>query len=387
MKIFLSLLGREFKLFWSNKVLVLLFIGAPILYGVLIGSVYQKGVVDNLPILVVDQDRSELSRTAITMIEDNNSVYVAETLYDTNGMHELASTHNATCVVVIPKNFEKDILLKRYPEITSYINTSNLLTANIASTALQLSLGTLRAGMEIEALQKQGVAESIAMTQFEPFKMSFIRMNNRSTNYLYFLWPGVLATVFQQVLLLGLALSFAQEYENGTFGELIDKTSNTLKLILVKTLPYLIMSIGIWLLYIGFAKWFRVPIHNNFMALTLIAGLFVVSVTMIGILVSIVLPSQLKATEVLMVVATPSFMISGFTWPLDQMPIWVQSISNCIPLTHFLKAFRILMVEAGNVKQTIPSINAMLLITVICGLAAYVALYIKIRKHKKAQQV
>lgn len=387
MKIFLSLLGREFKLFWSNKVLVLLFIGAPILYGVLIGSVYQKGVVDNLPILVVDQDRSELSRKAITMIEDNNSVYVAETLYDTNGMHELASTHNATCVVVIPKNFEKDILLKRYPEITSYINTSNLLTANIASTALQLSLGTLRAGMEIEALQKQGVAESIAMTQFEPFKMSFIRMNNRSTNYLYFLWPGVLATVFQQVLLLGLALSFAQEYENGTFSELIDKTSNTLKLILVKTLPYLIMSIGIWLLYIGFAKWFRVPIHNNFMALTLIAGLFVVSVTMIGILVSIVLPSQLKATEVLMVVATPSFMISGFTWPLDQMPIWVQSISNCIPLTHFLKAFRILMVEASNVKQTIPSINAMLLITVICGLAAYVALYIKIRKHKKAQQV
>lgn len=88
-----------------------------------------------------------------------------------------------------------------------------------------------------------------------------------------------------------------------------------------------------------------------------------------------------------MVVATPSFMISGFTWPLDQMPIWVQSISNCIPLTHFLKAFRILMVEAGNVKQTIPSINAMLLITVICGLAAYIALYIKIRKHKKAQQV
>src|SRR5699024_8206983 len=384
MKIFLSLLGREFKLFWNNKVLVLLFIGAPILYGVLIGSVYQKGVVDNLPILVVDQDRSELSRKAITMIEDNNSVYVAETLYDTNGMHELASTHNATCVVVIPKNFEKDILLKRYPEIKSYINTSNLLTANIASTARQLSLGTLRAGMEIEALQKQGVAESIAMTQFEPFKMSFIRMNNRSTNYLYFLWPGVLATVFQQVLLLGLALSFAQEYENGTFSELINRTSNTLKLMLVKSLPYLIMSIGIWILYILFANWFRVPIHSNFLALTLIAGIFVVAVTTIGILVSIILPSQLKATEVLMVVATPSFMISGFTWPLDQMPVLVQSIANGIPLTHFLKAFRILMVEAGSIKQTLPSIYAMLLIAIICGTAAYIALYFKIKKYKKA---
>src|SRR5690625_1617560 len=215
MKVFLSLLGREFKLFWSNKVLVLLFLGAPVLYGVLIGSVYKKGVVDNLPILVVDQDQSELSRKAMTMIEDNSSVYIAQTLYDTHNMHDIANKTGAICVVTIPKDFEKDILLKRYPEVISYINTSNLLTANIASSALQLSLGTLRAGIEIEAIQKQGVAENIAMTQFEPFKMSFIRMNNRSTNYLYFLWPGVLATVFQQVLLLGLALSFSQEYENG----------------------------------------------------------------------------------------------------------------------------------------------------------------------------
>ena len=93
------------------------------------------------------------------MIEDNNSVYIAETLYDTHKMHERAMDLKAVCVVVIPKGFEKDILLKRYPEVISYINTSNLLTANIASSALQLSLGTLRAGIEIEALQKQGIAE------------------------------------------------------------------------------------------------------------------------------------------------------------------------------------------------------------------------------------
>src|SRR5699024_131644 len=167
MKVFLSLLGREFKLFWSNKVLVLLFLGAPVLYGVLIGSVYKKGVVDNLPVLVVDQDQSELSRKAMTMIEDNNSVYIAETLYDTNRMHEKATEIGATCVVIIPKDFEKDILLKRYPEVISYINTSNLLTANIASSALQLSLGTPRAGIEIEALQKQGKTKRITYQQFE----------------------------------------------------------------------------------------------------------------------------------------------------------------------------------------------------------------------------
>lgn len=383
MKQFLSLLGREFKLFWSNKVLVLLFLGAPMMYGILIGSLYEKGIVDDLPIMVVDLDQSELSRKAITMLEDNNSLHISKILYDTNDLQNRATENNAVSVVVIPKDFEKDILLKRYPEVIGYINTANLLPANIASTAIQVSLGTLRAGIEIEALQKQGVPASIAMTQFEPFKMSFIRMNNRSTNYLYFLWPGVLATVFQQVLLLGLALSFSQEYENGTFGNLIDKTSNVFKLITVKALPYMIMSIGIWLLYVGFANWFRVPIGKNFMALSLIAGVFVFSVVSIGILVSIVLPSQLKATEVLMVVATPSFMISGFTWPLDQMPAWLQMISNSIPLTHFLKAFRILMVESGSIQQTYPAIKGMLWIGVVTGVMAIIALYIKIRKHKK----
>jgi ABC-2 type transport system permease protein len=64
--------------------------------------------------------------------------------------------------------------------------------------------------------------------------------------------------------------------------------------------------------------------------LTFVAGVFVISVSFIGVLVSILVPNQLKATEILMVIATPSFILSGFTWPLSQMPVWVQAISNVI---------------------------------------------------------
>jgi ABC-2 type transport system permease protein len=60
---------------------------------------------------------------------------------------------------------------------------------------------------------------------------------------------------------------------------------------------------------------------------TFVAGVFVISVSFIGVLVSILVPNQLKATEILMVIATPSFILSGFTWPLSQMPVWVQAIS------------------------------------------------------------
>src|SRR5690554_7779449 len=130
------------------------------------------------------------------------------------------------------------------------------------------------------------------MSQYEPFKTTFIKQNNRSTNYMYFLWPGILATVLQQVLLLGLALSFASEFENGTFAELSRRTKSVWEMIAVKVIPYLIMSFGIWILYYLFTLWFRIPFYENIGTLTLIAGVFVLAVSFIGILVSIMIPNQ-----------------------------------------------------------------------------------------------
>lgn len=380
MKVFFELLMREFKLFWGNKVLRLLFFGAPLLYGILIGYVYSKGKVTDLPIIVVDEDRSEMSAKAIEMMQDNEVLSIASLQFNTANLDRFMVEKSAACVVMIPKGFEKDILTKQYPEITTIVNTSNVLTANYASGALQLVLGTLKAGVQIETLRKQGVPENLVMSQYEPFRTTFVKKNNRATNYMYFLWPGVLATVLQQVLLLGLALSFASEFESGSFNELVLKTRSTFSLIMVKLIPYLIMSFVVWLMYWGFTFWFRIPFFENLGELTLVAGIFILAVSFIGILVSILIPSQLKATEVLMVVATPSFMISGFTWPLSQMPEFVQAIAQIIPLTHFLPAFRILIIEKGSFDLTYPYIMNLTIISIIGFVLSFIALHIKKRK-------
>lgn len=383
MKNFSPLLRREFGLFWNNKVLRLLFIGAPLMYGILLGYVYQKGKVTDLPIIVVDHDRSTMSAKAIEMMQDNEVLSIAAIRFDETDLSRLSIEKEAACVVIFPKGFEKDVLTKKYPEVTTIVNTANVLTANYASGALQVVLGTLKVGTQLETLRKQGVPENLLMSQYEPFKTTFVKKNNRATNYMYFLWPGVLATVLQQVLLLGLALSFASEFESGTFSQLVKRTSSTMLLIAVKVIPYLLMSFGVWLMYWWFTWWFKIPLYENLLPLTLIAGVFVLSVCFIGILVSILIPNQLKATEILMVVATPSFILSGFTWPLSQMPEWVQWIASIIPLTHFLPAFRILMIEHGAVELTYPYVWNMLIIAVVGFLLSYVALYWKMRKIDK----
>ncbi len=382
MKTFLKLLKREFQLFWSNSVLRILFIGAPLMYGILLGFVYGKGKVTHLPIIVVDEDNSALSQRAIEMMGDNEVLHIVSVRPDQNNLTELSIKNDAACIVIFPKDFEKNVLTKRYPEVTTIVNTANVLTANYASSALQVVLGTLKVGTQIEGLRKQGVPENLLMAQYEPFKTTFIKKNNRATNYMYFLWPGILATVLQQVLLLGLALSFAAEFENKTFANLVSQTRNVYSLIMVKVIPYLIMSFGIWLVYWLFTIWFKVPFTVNLAPLTLIAGVFVIAVSFMGILVSIVLPNQLKATEVLMVIATPSFILSGFTWPLSQMPKAIQYIADIIPLTHFLPAFRILIIEEGPVHLTYPYIVNMLIIGMVSFVLSFIALKIKVRKMK-----
>jgi ABC-2 type transport system permease protein len=387
MKNFLSLLKREFRLFFQNKVLLVLFLGAPILYGVLVGGVYKKGKVTNLPIIVVDEDKSPLSRQLIDMFNENDVIYVAKVLNDPFRAKDEALKTESTVVVQIPRNFSADVNYNRSTELTLFVNASNTLTSNSAMMAVNVAASTLKAGIQIKAQQKKGVPEYIASKQFEPFKITMIKQNIRSGNYLYFMLPGVLLTVLQQVMMLGLALSFASEFEKGTFPELVQKSNNVFVLILVKILPYILMSGLIYILYYGYSIWYRMPLNLDGGAFFATTILFLLAVSFIGILVSIAIPSQLKATEILMVIATPSFILSGFTWPLSQMPEWVVAIAKMIPLTHYLQIFRTLMIEKGSIEYLQGPVIGLAIIAAVTLIASIILLQIKINKVKKNKQV
>jgi ABC-2 type transport system permease protein len=387
MKNFLSLLKREFRLFFQNKVLLVLFLGAPILYGVLVGGVYKKGKVTNLPIIVVDEDKSPLSRQLIDMFNENDVIYVAKVLNDPFRAKDEALKTESSVVVQIPRNFSSDVNYNRSTELTLFVNASNTLTSNSAMMAVNVAASTLKAGIQIKAQQKKGVPEYVASKQFEPFKITMIKQNIRSGNYLYFMLPGVLLTVLQQVMMLGLALSFASEFEKGTFPELVQKSNNVFVLILVKILPYILMSGLIYILYYGYSIWYRMPLNLDGGAFFATTILFSLAVSFIGILVSIAIPSQLKATEILMVIATPSFILSGFTWPLSQMPEWVVAIAKMIPLTHYLQIFRTLMIEKGSIEYLQGPVIGLAIIAAVTLIASIILLQIKINKVKKNKQV
>ncbi len=384
MKLFINLIGREFKLFYANKVLLVLFLGAPILYGILIGHVYQQGKVTQIPIVVVDEDNGPLSATFIDMLVDNESIKIACVLSSMFYSKDIAIQNDATTIVHIPKGFSARVQQSQLPEMTIFVDGSNTLTSNTALMAVNLCAMTMKAGIQIQTQMKRGVPAAVAAQQYEPFRTTIVKQHIRSGNYLYFMLPGVLIIVLQQVLLLAMALSFSAEYENGTFENLIKKTTNPIVLIFAKVVPYVLMSAGILVLYWGFGLYYRMPLEADFCIFFLSTVVFIFAVCFVGILVSAVLPSQLKSTEVLMVIATPAFIISGFTWPSSLMPNWVQAIASVIPSTHYLRVFRMLFIQHAESRHTLQPLLYMAIIALLCFVISLVAIAAKVKKTKKS---
>src|SRR5690554_297337 len=167
---FLKLVRVEFKRIFSNSVLLAIFFGAPILYGFLFGYVYQQAKVVDLPIVIIDQDRSPTTDKIIDAFGDNEGLLVSDVRYSAGNIIAETPTKQYAAVITLPSNFEADVFQKRHPEIRVDLNMANILNANTASVNIQSVLMTLNAGMEIEALKKQGMHPAQAFSSYESFK-------------------------------------------------------------------------------------------------------------------------------------------------------------------------------------------------------------------------
>ena len=378
-KNFLFLLKREFKMFLTDTTLLSVFIAGPLVYALLFGFVYKEGKVTDLPVLVVDRDNTPMSNQLVEMLRDNEGLRVIELSPIHTDYQKEVIRHDAASLVIIPDRFEADILQSRYPEIVTYVNTANLLTANFASKSIQVTLGTLSAGISMKSLQRKGMSASMAATHYEPFKANFIRLYNETGNYLLFMWPALLAVVLQQVILLAMAVSFSREFEKKTFAsQFLTRTRSGFSSIIIKVLPIWIFSIMHLAIFYSLHYAFHAPIPQHVLNFIVISALFIASASFLGVFISVLIPDALKATQILMLISSPAFIIGGFTWPLESMPAVVQGLANVIPLTPFLQAFKILLIQGGDLSDTTPFLNHLLILTLVYGILGYIAIKAKI---------
>ncbi|MGA8854135.1 MAG: ABC transporter permease [Christiangramia sp.] len=380
---FKSLLKTEVQRIFSNKVLLAIFFGAPILYGFLFGYVYEQAKVVDLPVLIIDEDHSPLSDKLIDAFEDNEGLMVSDVRYTSGDISQEMPFEEYASVITIPQDFEAEILQKRHPEVRVDLNMANILNANMASKNIQSVLMTLNAGIEIEGLKKQGYSAVQAKASYESFKINFNKLYNSTGNYLSFMLPGLLAAIMQQVIFLALALVFARDFEDGYFHFLAKTRKWSVSHIGLKALPFLVLIPVMWILVSGFFQLFRIDADIYNIPMLVLTVLISLASMGIGMLFSIIFPSQLKATELLMVISTPAFVLSGFTWPSLAIPGFIQGFAQVIPLTHFLNGFRKVAIYGGGLNSISHEISLLLIIISVSFVAMAAILQIKIRKSRK----
>lgn len=386
MKKFKKLVKIEFKRIFANDVLLAIFFGAPILYGFLFGYVYQQAKVVDLPIVIIDQDRSPTTDKIIDAFGDNEGLLVSDVRFSTGDILAEMPIKQYAAVITLPTNFEADVFQKRHPEIRVDLNMANILNANTASVNIQSVLMTLNAGMEIEGLKKQGMHPAQAYSSYESFKINFNKLYNSTGNYVTFMLPGLLGGIMQQIIFLAMALVFSRDFEDGYFGKLIKESKSSLYHIALKATPFLLMLPLIWLAVGLFFPYFNIVANVfNFPMLVLVTLLTLASMA-IGMLFSIAIPSQLKATEFLMVLSTPAFILSGFTWPTMAIPPAITAIAQFIPLTQFLSGFRKIAFYGGNLASIKGEIGMLMLITTVAFVAMVILLQLKIYFYGKKQE-
>jgi ABC-2 type transport system permease protein len=386
MKDFLKLLRIEFNRIFSNSVLLAIFIGAPIFYGVLFGYVYKQAKVINLPIVIIDEDHSPMSDKIIEAFEDNEALLVCDIRYTVGNILNEMPIKQFDAVITLPTNFEADILQKRHPEIRVDLNMANILNANTASKNIQAVLMTLNAGIEIEGLKKSGLHPTQAATSYESFKINFNKLYNSSGNYINFMLPGLLIAIMQQIIFLAMALVFARDFEDGHFGVLVKKSKSSLYHIALKSTPFIIMIPIMWFFISLLFDYFRIDADIYNLPMLLLTTTLTMASMCIGMLFSIAIPSQLKATELLMVISTPAFILSGFTWPTLAFPDAIANVATYIPSTQFLSGFRKIAFYGGDVSSIKSEINTLLLICCVSFVVLVLLLQFKIYLFSKKRK-
>jgi len=367
-----NLVFREFRMFASSRVLMGVVLLMPLMYTVLFGFIYEASKVSQIPAWISDQDQSSLSRTLVEAYKRHELIKITDTRRTLDEFKRESKKGKVFAYIVIPKDFEKNLKKSKPERILTLVEGSNLLIINTFAKAAAEVAGTYSAGAEIKRLNMGGVPPKAAMTAANPISSSVRILNNPTIDYKNFLIPGLIGAVIQQVTLLGVALAFSKEREEKSFKDVFKISSSPLEVLLSKAFFYGAINffMGGFALFVTF-RVFPLKFTGAPWLLLLLLFVFIACLVALGVVVSVLCDTQLSATQALMVIAVPTFMISGYTWPQFSMNSFLQFLSNLMPLTHFVLPLRDIALMSAGYEAVRPHLIWMWSLLIICYAVAY----------------
>src|SRR3979409_881371 len=349
-----AMVVKEFIQLKRDRVSFAMIVMIPVMQLILFGFAINT-TPRNLPTAVLLQEDSDLARSVLKAIENTAYFRFTREVHTVAEFDDLLQSGKVLFGVEIPRGFERAVRRGDRPPRLVAADATDPVAAGSA-------LGALGAIVQTALEHDLHIGDPPAM----PFEIrAHARYNPAGSSRLNIV-PGLVGTILTMTMLIFTALSVTREVERGTMESLLAMPIKPVEVMFGKIIPYvlvgfiqasLIISIGVLL--------FGVPVLGSMLLLALLSTLFITTNLSIGYTFSTIVQNQLQAMQLSMMFFLPSILLSGFMFPFAGMPVWAQYIGEGLPLTHYVRIVRAIMLKGATIQNlqydTIALIALMLL--------------------------
>ncbi len=321
----------------------------------------------NVPLCVYDREGSQLSQDLLKSFVSNR--YFSLKLDAGNYPELIDAIDGGQCTVgvVIPLYFSKLLGAGQPATVQAIIDATDNNTANLIIGYTQAVVARFSAGVQLDYQQRNGPLLGAPALSVDA--RTWFNEDLESRNFIV---PGVVALVMAVIGTFLTSLTIAREWERGTMEQLVSTPVTPLEIIAGKLIPYFVIgmadalscaAISVW--------WFEVPLRGSYLLLFAASSIFLAGVLLLGFLISAYAKTQLAASQfALLTTFLPAFLLSGFAFPIDQMPMAVRMVTRIFPARYYVTALKGIFLKGAGIRPLATDMMAMAIFAIVVGAAA-----------------
>ena len=339
---------KEVRQLRRDRLTIGMVIGVPLLQIMLFGYAINIDV-RNLRAAVADQADTALSRRLVDDIVATQVVRLTRRVATAEELEELLRTGEITVGLFVPHDFERRLADPRRPAAQLMVDGSDPTILGVARLLLEMPL-------EIRETGASGEGRLFELRNFyNPERRSAVQIV-----------PALIGVILTMTMIMFTAVAIARERERGNLEFLITTPVSTLELMIGKLSPYVVIGLIQVTLILMVGRWlFHVPFRGQIIDLYLAALVFIAATLTLGLLISTVARTQFQAMQLSIFLFLPSILLSGFMFPFDGMPVLAQRIAEVLPLTHFVRLVRGIILRGAELGELMPDVWALIVFFIV----------------------
>ncbi len=323
--------------------------------------------IKHVQICVFDREGSQESQSLMKAFQASTYFSIVETERDYDALKGAIDRGRCKMAVVIPPDFSQDLAATNSAEVQAILDATDDNTANIALGYAQSVVASFSGNVQLQRTQSLGQPPPVV-----PAVAQYRVWYNEDLVSRDFIIPGVVALVLALVGAQLTSLTISREWERGTMEVLVSTPVTRMELMVGKILPYFFIGLLDAALCLVIAVfWFEAPFRGAVSTLFLTTSLFLIVVLGLGYFISASIRSQVGASQIALVATLlPTTLLSGFAFPIDQMPAFIQGITYLVPARYYLAILKGIFLKGSGLADLTAPIALLTVYAVAIGLLA-----------------